>query len=457
MTRALVIEDTGFGLRAARLEDGDLIEIIDLDHDQARVTDRLFAARVVRVEPKMGAAFLDIGLEQNAFLNVKDARHMPGADPRMPIERILAEGQRIVVMGLREAVDEKGPRVTCDIRLIGLHLVLRPSSEVVEVSGNLGKRQQFELKERARELFPKGGVLLRRGAQDQPDSVLLAEQEELRRRWHGCLDQAKKKAGPLDGEDTLERLLRTLLGNPVDAISVDDAALAARIKAFRDRHMAAGGPLVELLRGDAFEITGVAERIEAALQREVKLEDGGRIWIERTKALTAIDVDSGGQPSMRVNVAAAHEIARQLRLRNIGGIIVVDFVDMVSKNERFRVIETLKRALAADPTPGHVHDVSPQGLVEIGRPRRGIALAELMLRECTVCRGEGTAPSLRARTELLVKALRRASPLPATVAVAKDLARYLAEGAGAAALARTGFAGRIVADADLRAGTFRLP
>ncbi len=457
MTSGLVIEDTGFGLRAARLQEGELVEVVDLDHDQARVTDRLFAARVVRVEPKLGAAFLDIGLEQHAFLNVKDARHMPGADPRMTIERILAEGQRIIVMGLREAVDEKGPRVTCDVRLIGLHLVLRPSSEAVEVSGNLGKRQQFELKERARDLFPKGGVLLRRGAQGQPDSVLLAEQEELRRRWHGYLDLAKKKAGPLDADDTVERLLRTLLGNPVDAISVDDPALAARIKAFRDAHMPAGGPLVELVKGDAFEVTGVAERIEAALQREVKLEEGGRIWIERTKALTAIDVDSGGQPSLRVNVAAAREIARQLRLRNIGGIIVVDFVDMTSKNERFRVIEVLKKALAADPVPAHVHDVSPQGLVEIGRPRRGIALAELLQRDCPACRGEGTAPSLRARAEALVKAVRRSPSMPAGIAVAKDLARYLSGGPGAAALASTGFAGRVSADAELRGGSFRLP
>lgn len=457
MTSGLVIEDTGFGLRAARLQEGELVEVVDLDHDQARVTDRLFAARVVRVEPKLGAAFLDIGLEQHAFLNVKDARHMPGADPRMPIERILAEGQRIIVMGLREAVDEKGPRVTCDVRLIGLHLVLRPSSEAVEVSGNLGKRQQFELKERARDLFPKGGVLLRRGAQDQPDSVLLAEQEELRRRWHGYLDLAKKKAGPLDADDTVERLLRTLLGNPVDAITVDDPALAARIKAFRDAHMPAGGPLVELVKGDAFEVTGVAERIEAALQREVKLEEGGRIWIERTKALTAIDVDSGGQPSLRVNVAAAREIARQLRLRNIGGIIVVDFVDMTSKNERFRVIEVLKKALAADPVPAHVHDVSPQGLVEIGRPRRGIALAELLQRDCPACRGEGTAPSLRARAEALVKAVRHSPSMPAGITVAKDLARYLSGGPGAAALASTGFAGRVSADAELRGGSFRLP
>ncbi|HEX2527465.1 MAG TPA: ribonuclease E/G [Geminicoccus sp.] len=456
MTHALVIEETGFGLRAARLEDDRLVEIVDLDHDQARVTDRLFAARVTRVEPKMGAAFLDIGLEQNAFLNVKDARHMPGADPRMPIERILAEGQRIVVMGLREAVDEKGPRVTCDIRLIGLHLVLRPSSEAVEVSGNLGKRQQFELKERARELFPKGGVLLRRGAQNQPDDVLLAEQEELRRRWHGYLDLAKKKSGPLDADDTVERLLRTLLGNPVEVITVADPGLAAQIRSFRDAHMAGSGPLVELIDGDAFEATGVAEQIDAALQSEVRLPDGGRIWIERTRALTAIDVDAGGQASFRVNIAAAHEIARQLRLRNIGGIIVVDFVDLVSKNERFRVIETLKRALAADPVPGHVHDVSPQGLIEIGRPRRGIGLDELMLRPCNHCLGEGTTPSLRSRAEALVRALRRSPRLPEQVAVARDLGRYLQDGAGAAALAASGFKGRLSMEPSLRSGAFQL-
>jgi Rne/Rng family ribonuclease len=457
MSQVLVIEDTGFGLRAARLDDDRLVEIVDVDRDEGRVTDRLFAARVTRIEPKLGAAFLDIGLDQNAFLNVKDARHMPGADPRMPIERILAEGQRIVVMGLREAVDEKGPRVTCDVRLIGVHVVLRPSSEAVEVSGNLGKRQQFELKERARSLFPKGGILLRRGAQNQPDEVLLDEQERLRQRWHGYLDLAKKKTGPLDSEDTVERMLRTLLGNPVDAITVADPALAAQIRAFRDTHMGKSGPLVELLDGDAFETTGVAEQIDAALQSEVKLPDGGRIWIERTRALTAIDVDSGGLPSFRVNIAAAHEIARQLRLRNIGGIVVVDFIDLVSKNERFRVVETLKRALSADPVPGHVHDVSPQGLIEIGRPRRGISLDELMLRPCNHCQGEGTTVSLRARTEALVRALRRVPMLPEQIGAARDLARYLQSGSGAAALESTGFKGRIVNEPSLRSGAFQLP
>ena len=457
MTAGLVIEDTGFGLRAARLEDGDLVEVVDLDRDAARVTDRLFAGRVVGIEPNMGAAFVDVGLEQNAFLNVKDARHLPGADPRMPIERIVAEGQRIVVMGLREAVDEKGPKVTCDVRLIGLHLVLRPSSQAVEVSGNLGRRQQAELQERGRALFPKGGVLLRRNALGQDDAALRAEHDELLRRWHGHLDVAKKRVGALGGDETAERLLRTLLGNPVDAIAVADAALAARVRTFCAAHLPNGSPTVDLLDGDAFEETGVAERLQDALHSEVKLDGGGRIWIERTKALTAIDVDSGGQPSLRVNVAAAHEIARQLRLRNIGGIIVVDFVNMVTKNERFRVIETLKRALAADPVPAHVHDVSPQGLVEIGRPRRGISLPELMLRDCTACDGEGTAPSLRARTELLVKALRRATPLPEVVHAARDLARFLGEGAGAVALASTGFAGKVAMDPGLRGGTYRLP
>ena len=456
MTAGLVIEDTGFGLRAARLEDGDLVEIVDLDHDEARVTDRLFAARVVRVEPAMGAAFLDVGLGQNAFLNVKDARHLPGADPRMPIERIVTEGQRIVVMGLREAVDEKGPRVTCDVRLIGLHLVLRPSSEVVEVSGNLGKRQQHELRERGQTLFSKGGVLLRRAAAEQADEVLVVEHRQLLQRWHGHLDVAHKTSGPLDGEDTVVRLLRTVLGHPVDAIAVADPALAVRIREFCREYLPGGGPSVDLLDGDAFEETGVAELLHGALQNAVALDGGGRIWIERTKALTAIDVDGGGQASMRVNMAAAREIARQVRLRNLGGIIVVDFAGMTSKNERFRVVETLKKALAADPVPAHVHDVSPQGLVEIGRPRRGISLPELLLRDCTVCAGEGVVPSLRARTELLVKALRRTTPLPATIRVAKDLARYLGEGPGAAALASTGFAGGLDADPDLRAGTYRL-
>lgn len=453
MRTVLVVEDTGFGLRAARQEDGRLVEVIDVDHDPNRVTDRLFAARVTRIEPKFGAAFLDIGLAENGFLNAKDARHMPGADPRAPIDRILTEGQRLVVMGLREAGDEKGPRVTCDVRLIGVNLILRPSSEIVEVSGNLGKRQQAELLERAEPLFPQGGVLLRRGALERSDEELLAEHAGLRSRWHEFLDRAKKGVGPLGSEDTVERMFRTLLGNPVDAIMVADLALAARVREFAIGHLGDAAPAVELVEGDLFEVTGIQDELDQALQREVALPGGGRIWIERTAALTAIDVDAGGNPPMPVNLAAANEIARQLRLRNIGGIVVVDFIDLSGRNERNRVVEVLKKALARDPVPAHVHDVSPQGLIEIGRPKRGISLGELLQRPCPVCRGEGHAPSLRAQAEALLRALRRASPA-ARVRAAGDLARHLRARPAQEALARLGHAGRIEADQGLQPGTF---
>lgn len=382
MTTRLVLERRGAGLLAARLEDDRLIEVHAESDRRERIVDRLLLGRVVRVEPKLQAAFLDIGEGPSGFLNAKDARFLPGVGPSTPIERAVREGERLIVQGLRDATSEKGPRVTADLRLIGLYLVLRPRSETVEASARLGKRAQALLLERGCRLFPNGGVLLRRAAIGADDAALVQEATELGARWAELEARARHaRPGPLDiaGDDPLSRLLRTVLGNPVDAIAATDPDLVAGARHFAVSHGLAALE-VSALRGPApaFESTGVAEQIATALSREVPLDGGGRLLIEPTAALTAIDVDGGAERALDVNLEAAAEIARQLRLRNLGGIIVVDFIGMAQRRDRQRVVDALRRAVAQDPFPVQVHDTSPLGLVEIGRPRRGASLAALL-------------------------------------------------------------------------------
>jgi Rne/Rng family ribonuclease len=382
VTTRLVLERRGATLLAARLEDDRLIEVHAETARRERIVDRLLVGRVTRVEPRLQAAFLDIGDGRSVFLNAKDARFLPGVGPSTPIERAVREGERLIVQGLREAAGDKGGRVTADLRLVGLYLVLRPRSEAVEASSHLGKRAQALLLERGARLFPKGGVLLRRAAAGADDAALLREAAELGARWSELEARARHaRPGPLDiaGDEPLSRLLRTVLGNPVDALAAAEPDLLAGARHFAESRLP-GVLAVEALPGPApaFESTGVADQIATALAREVPLQGGGRLLIEPTAALTAIDVDGGAEHALGVNLEAAGEIARQVRLRNLGGIIVVDFIGMGQRRDRQRVVDALRRAFARDPFPVQVHDSSPLGLVEIGRPRRGATLAALL-------------------------------------------------------------------------------
>lgn len=384
MTASLVLERRGALLLAARLEDGRLIELHAESDQRDRIVDRLLLARVVRVEPRIQAAFLDIGDGRSAFLNAKDARFLPGVGASAPIERAVREGESLVVQGIREAQGDKGARVTADLRLVGLRVVLRPRSEAVEVSGHLNKRARAALLERGRALFPAGGVLLRRAAAAADDDALRREADALRARWAGLEARARRaRPGPLEveGDDPLSRLLRTVLGNPVDELAAAEPDLLAGVRRFVEAHLP-DGPAVRALPGatSAFEGSGVAEQLATALAREVPLERGGRLLIEPTAALTAIDVDGGAEHALAVNLEAAGEIARQIRLRNLGGIVVIDFIGMAQRSDRQRVVGALRRALSRDPFPVQVHDTSPLGLVELGRPRRGATLATLLSR-----------------------------------------------------------------------------
>lgn len=458
MSRELVIEETGFGLRAGVLDGGRLIEVRDADRDEARVSEAVFTARVSAVDPKLNAAFLECGLARPGLIVAKDARAAAGAAERRPVRELLREGQRLIVQGLREPGGDKGARFTSDVKLFGFALVHAPAALPADAT----RRGSGELHMRGAALFPDGRFALRRHAAGLEDAALRVEAGLLAARWQRLQAAARgAKPGRLpEPESVLERLLRGTADLEPRSVTVADAGIAREL----ERLVAATPTLppfrVQRLDGDAsaFAQLGLNEALEAALGPAVPLPGGGRLIIEPTAACVAIDVDGGGRAPLETDLAAVNEIARQVRLRNLGGSIVIDFVDLPHKHERHRLEESLKRAFRHDPAPVEVHPMSPLGIVQVSRARRGEPLASRLGAACPCCAGTGRVTAPRLAAERLMKALAGVRRPPDAVSAATDLSRFLAEegrGAWARQTARLGYAPRIVADAGLACGEFR--
>ena len=453
-----LVEDTGRCGRAAVLADARLIELRDCDRDDPAVTGALFAARVTAVDARLNAAFVDCGLDQPALLVAKDARAAAGSAERLPIRQLLREGQRLVVQGLREPAGDKGARVTADVKLLGHALVHSPLA--VPAVGP-ARREATALHARAEALFPDGGFALRRHAADLADAALLAEAEALRERWR-ALEKAARSARPgrlPESDSELARLVRGLLELRPQRLEAAEPALLCELRALWDRSPAL--PPLELvaLPADqpAFVQTGVDVELERALAREVPLPGGGRVLIEPTAALVAIDVDGGGRAALEVDLAAAREIARQVRRRNLGGTIVIDFVDLPRRPERQRLEEALRKAFRADPAPLEIHPMSPLGLVALSRDRRGAPLASRFLAPCGACDGSGVAPSPRALAERVLRALRDARSMVRRVRLPPATRDVLAASAAwGEAVRRLGHQPELVGDRTLAAGLFVL-
>ncbi len=429
MTRELVFEPGAFGVRAALLENGRLIELHEAGADRP-LTDRLFLARVTRVEPRLNAAFLDFGEGRDGYLTAKDARFAAGTSERLPISRLVREGRFLIVQGIREGDADKGPRFTTDLRLFGLFVIYRPHGGEAAASARSRGRDRRLLVERARTLFPKGGVTLRRFAAKVGDEVVREELRRLEERWQRIAGEAKTRRRPgrlAADEDPLETLWRHLLEYEPARVRVADAALHARLRALLAALPEAVRPRLQRIEAvSAFEETGVAAEITRALAAVVPLAGGGRIVIEPTLACTAIDVDGEGREALALDLEAAAEIARQIRLRNIGGTIVVDFVDLARPQERKRLEEALRRAFRDDPLTVQIQPMSPLGLVQISRARRGRGLAARWWRACRRCGGSGREESLHARAEALHRDLRGRPSPPRRLRLAPDLHAFLA-------------------------------
>jgi len=438
MSREIVANIEPAETRVAVMQDGTLANLF-IERSEP-VAGNIYKARVNNVLPGMEAAFVDIGLERNAFLHVADIRshRLDGEEVeesfgRGAIAERLRAGQEILVQVTKEPMGTKGARVTTYVALPAHYLVLMPTVNYVGVSRritNEGERKR--LRQIADRIRPEGmGVIVRTAAEGVDEKVLVDDVAFLQQMWTRVLERARANRAPaLAYQDLrlIRRVVRDLFTDDVDRFVVDSSEEHSRVAdllgsfapQLRDR-------LVLHRDGEpVFERYGVEREIDRALRRRVWLKSGGYIVFDRTEALTVIDVNTGkyvgktdlASTILKNNLEAVAEIVRQITLRDIGGIILVDFIDMEKEDHRRRVLDALEEAVKRDRAKLHVIDLTGLGLVEITRKRVYQDLEEIMRIPCPYCEGRGRVLSqetmaMRVRRE--VRKLARAAKTPAVL------------------------------------------
>jgi ribonuclease G len=447
----IICNITGRETRVALMQDGHLVELHVDRGDNRGFVGNVYLGKVVRVLPGMQAAFVDIGLDRAAFLYVGDIYpeflHMheghaeeslavdepdladvplndegvPRATTRAglpPIQDLLKEGQEIVVQVAKDPIGTKGARLTTHIALPGRYLVFMPTVEHVGISRRIEKEKE---RRRLRDVVekhrkPGAGYIVRTVCEGQPLETLRADMEYLERTWGRVQEASKSRKAPagLHTEyNIVIRAVRDLFAEDVERMVIDDRKMFEEARAFVSDFMPAAKDRVHLYRGaePIYDTYGVEVEIQRSLGRKVWLKSGGYLVIDQTEALMAIDVNSGkfvGSSSLedttlKINLEAVQEIVYQLRLRNIGGIIIIDFIDMDREQNREKVYKTLEEALESDRARTNVLEISELGLVEMTRKRTQEGLDRYLMESCPTCTGTGV---LRSRATTMFEILR---------------------------------------------------
>ena len=415
MIEEFLINCTPQETRVALMQQGAVQELHIERTGSRGIVGNVYLGRVVRVLPGMQSAFIDIGLERTAFLHVADIweeRSSNGGEAR-PIERILSEGQSLMVQVLKDPIGSKGARLTTQVSLAGRLLVYLPREKHIGISQRIDDEAAREaLRSRIQALLPDdevGGYIARTNAETASDEGLASDIRYLRRLWSEIRQQARDGGcAPmlLHRDLTLaQRLLRDLVSEETSRIVIDSRENYQNLLAFAQEYMPQVAPLLVHYTGERplFDLYAVEEEIQKALGRRVELKSGGYLIIDQTEAMTTIDVNTGGFVGSRnfadtifkTNLEAAQTIARQLRLRNLGGIIIVDFIDMESEEHRQAVLAELNRALARDHTRITVNGFTALGLVEMTRKRTRESLAHVLCEPCPTCGGRGEVKTAR--------------------------------------------------------------
>jgi ribonuclease G len=412
MSTEILINASAHEARAAVVENGVLQEVFLERASRRGIISNIYKGRVSRVLPGMQAAFIEIGLERTAFLHASDIFDPRHADtgieaPRADnIRALVAEGNEILVQVVKDPLGTKGARLTTYITLPSRYLVYMPQGRGVGVSARIEHEAERERLRTAVHEFAgadeSAGYIVRTAAEDASPEALRADMIYLRKLWDVVRQTGlRTQPGNLVHADLPLhlRILRDLLRPDVDRVLIDQAI------AHRDMLEFAGTFMPDALQRiehygelrSVFELHNVEEEIQKALDRKVSLKSGGHLIIDQTEAMTTIDVNTGAfvghrnleETIFRTNLEAAVAIARQLRLRNLGGIIIIDFIDMEESEHRRQVIQALERALAEDHVKTNISSVSPLGLVEMTRKRTRESLEHVLCRACPTCEGRG--------------------------------------------------------------------
>ena len=407
MRENILINVTPQETRVAVMSEG-VVQEIHLEREAQRgLVGNIYLGQVRRVLPGMQSAFIEIGLERAAFLHIADVieqRQAPGSTHR--IEQLLFEGQSVLVQVIKDPIGTKGARLSTQISIAGRYLVHLPQEDHIGISQRIADEEEREhLRQQLEALLPPDtphGYILRTSAEGATDQELAADIDYLRRLW----EDIRAKAQTLPAQSLLYqdlslpmRVLRDFVNEETDRIIVDSRDTFQKMSDFAHSYVTRAVAQVQHYTGDRplFELYGVEAEIERALSRRVNLKFGGYLIIDQTEALTTVDVNTGGfvgnrsfdETIFKTNLEATQVIARQLRLRNLVGIIIVDFIDMDLEEHQQAVLSELQKALAKDRTKNTVSGFTSLGLVEITRKRTRESLAHVLCEPCPVCQGRG--------------------------------------------------------------------
>jgi ribonuclease G len=407
VTEEILINVTPQETRVAVIEHG-VTQEVHIERASARgLVGNIYMGRVIRVLTGMQSAFIDIGGARAAFLHVADIwGHRHGGDSVAPIERLLSEGQNLMVQVVKDPIGTKGARLSTQISIAGRFLVYLPQDSHIGISQRIeDEEERAHLREKLQQLLhsdEKGGFIIRTMAEAASDRELRSDVEYLRRLWGGIQDKAAAAAPltPLYQDlDLSLRVLRDFMHEETMRILVDSRETCQTMLEFGQDFTPSVAERIGHYHGERplFDLYGVEDEIEKALARRVDLKSGGYLIIDQTEALTTVDVNTGGFVSGRsfddtifkTNLEAAQVIARQLRLRNLGGIIIVDFIDMDTEEHKNAVLNEFRKALARDRTRMTVNGFTQLGLVEMTRKRTRESLAHVLCQPCPICEGRG--------------------------------------------------------------------
>jgi ribonuclease G len=414
--------------RVAVIQAGAVQELLIERAANRGLVGNIYMGRVARVLPGMQSAFVEVGLERAAFLHVADIweQRKPNGEAAKPIERILAEGQPVLVQVVKDPIGTKGARLSTQISIAGRMLVYLPQDPHIGISQKIEDESGRQaLREKLKALLPaeeKGGFIIRTLAEGAADDELRTDVEYLRHLWTDIRERSLGAEPPkllYQDLSLAQRVLRDMVTEDTSAVKVDSRENFQKLAAFAETYTPKVGGKLEHYTGERplFELYNVEPEIEKALSRRVDLKSGGTLFIDQTEALTTIDVNTGGFVGSRnfddtvfkTNLEAAQAIARQLRLRNLGGIIITDFIDMQSEEHRGAVLAELKKALARDRTRMTVNGFTQLGLVEMTRKRTRESLAHVLCEPCPTCGGRGEVKTARTVCyEILREILREA-------------------------------------------------
>ena len=454
MSKNIIINSSVNEVRVAILDNGNLSEIFIERSNYKGIAGNIYKGKVVKVLPGMQSAFVDIGLDKAAFLHVADlyvddgerfkliedriVDDIDGKDEGsssdlteeneeiyVPIEDLLKEGQDLVVQVSKEAIGQKGARLTTHLTVPGRYLVLMPSYNHLGVSRKIENEEVRErLREILKEIKPEGiGLIARTVSESSKKEELISDLDYLMRTWKKTSDIINSCKAPYliyEDLDLLFRTLRDLTTSDVNKIIVDNKPTYLKMKSFLREYLPKLKVDIELYENEIpiFDHYNIEIEISRLLERKVWLKSGGYIVIDQAEALTVIDVNTGKyvgkrnfeETILKTNLEAAKEIAWQLRLRNIGGIIIVDFIDMEKSENKEKVLQIMEEELKKDRAKASVVNISPLGLVEVTRKRVQDSLSRTLTEPCPYCEGRGIVKSKVTICYDILREIKRIAP-----------------------------------------------